>query len=152
MVGLLYGIMQKKRQNKTAAEILRKLSQELKPLTAGLLSEQAFDIQFAEGILKKVSAKVLTLKKSTTTRLAERIHSSWGAWYQGGDDETKIYGVFRELKDKVQVSQVAKAYQSLYGENLIDKLHKRFGKAEVKKVLEVVKKLPAYRTVKNPNP
>ena len=147
LAGSIYGHVRRRKKDKVASELLREVSKIVKPTTEGLLSEDAFDIHFVDEVLKKVKGKVLTLSKSAATKFAERIHGAWGAWYQGGDDETKVYAVFRELKDKVQVSQVAKAYQDAYAENLIDTLNDRFGDSEVKKVLDIIKPFPTYRTV-----
>lgn len=143
----LYGHLRRKRKDAIASELLHEVTKLIKPATAGLLSEDAFDIHYADKVLSKVGGKVLQLKTSAASKFAQRIHSAWGAWYQGGDDEDKIYGVFRELKDKVQVAQVAAAYQQLYKENLIDKLHNKFTGSEVKKVLDIVKPLPSFRTL-----
>lgn len=147
LAGSIYGNVRRKRKDNIASELLREVTRIIKPATSGILSEDAFDIHYVDQVLSKVRATVLKLKTSVASKLAKRIHSAWGAWYQGGDDEDKVYGVFRELKDKVQVSQVAKAYQQLYKKNLIDKLNERFTKSEVKKVLDIVKPLPSYRTI-----
>jgi len=147
LVGSVYGHMRRKRKDKLASELLREVSKIVKPATKGLLSEDAFDIHYVDEVLKKVKGKVLTIKKDAAVKYAGRIHNAWGAWYEGGDDENKVYAVFRELKDKIAVSQVAKAYQDNHGENLIDKIHDRFGDDEVKKVLEIVNPLPSYRTI-----
>ena len=147
LVGSVYGNVRRRKRDKVASELLREVSKIVKPTTEGLLSENAFDIHFVDEVLKKVKGKVLTLNKNAASKFADRIHNAWGAWYEGGDDETKVYGVFRELKDKVQVSQVAKAYQEAYAENLIDKLNDRFGDSEVKTVLDIIKPLPTYRTI-----
>ena len=50
------------------------------------------------------------------------------------------------MKDKVQVSQVAKVYQDTYSKNLIDTLKDRFDKEEITIVLNIIKALPNYRT------
>tara|TARA_R110002096_G_scaffold407290_12_gene605825 strand:+ start:2302 stop:2793 length:492 start_codon:yes stop_codon:yes gene_type:complete len=147
LVGAVYGNVRRRKRDKVASELLREVSKIVKPTTEGLLSENAFDIHFVDEVLKKVKGKVLTLNKNAASKFADRIHDAWGAWYEGGDDETKVYAVFRELKDKVQVSQVAKAYQEAYAENLIDKLNDRFGDSEVKTVLDIIKPLPTYRTI-----
>ena len=147
LAGSIYGHVRRRKKDKVASELLREVSKIVKPTTEGLLSENAFDIHFVDEVLKKVKGKVLTLNKSAANKFAERIHAAWGAWYEGGDDETKVYAVFRELKDKVQVSQVAKAYQDAYAENLIDKLNDRFSDSEVKTVLDIIKPLPTYRTI-----
>ena len=147
VVGTAYKHMQRRRRDKIASELLREISRIIKPATEGLISENAFDIYYAEEVLKKINAQVLVLKKEVAIRWAKEIHAAWGAWYEGGDDENKVYGVFRSLKDKVQVSQVARAYQELYGENLVDKLYDKFDESEIKKVLGIVRGLPAYRTI-----
>ncbi|MCB0374446.1 MAG: hypothetical protein KDD04_00850 [Sinomicrobium sp.] len=147
LAGALYGHFRRKRKDAIASELLREVTRIIKPATSGLLLEDAFDIHYADEVVSKVKGTVLKLKASAASRLAQRIEKAWGAWYQGGDDEDKVYGVFRELKDKVQVSQVAGAYQELYKKNLIDKLHDRFTKSEVQKVLDIVKPLPSYRTL-----
>ena len=46
----------------------------------------------------------------------------------------------------MQVSQVAEAYAVQYS-NLIEKLYDKLSNEEIKKVLQIVKRLPAYRTV-----
>lgn len=147
LVSIVYANISGKQKNKLASELLRELTKVVKPATAGLVGEDAFDIDYVDEVLKNVRGRVITLKKETATKFAERIHNAWGAWYVGGDDESKVYSVFRELKDKVQVSQVTKAYQDEHKINLIDKLNERFDDAEVKKVLDIVKPLPAYRKV-----
>lgn len=152
VVGLLLVVtvashIRRRQKDKLAAELLREISKVVKPSTEGLLSENAFDIHYENEVLKKVSGKILVIKQEVAVKYAERIHSAWGAWYEGGDDENKVYAVFRELKDKVAVSKVAKAYQNLYGENLIDKLYDKLDDNEIKIVLNIVKPLPAYRTV-----
>lgn len=147
LVGSVYGHARRRQKDKLASELLREVSKIVKPATKGLLSENAFDIHYVDEVLKKVKGSVLTIKKDAAVKYADRIHNAWGAWYEGGDDENKIYAVFRELKDKVSVSQVAKAYQDAYSENLIDKIHDRLGDDEVKIVLEIVKPLPSYRTI-----
>lgn len=75
---------------------------------------------------------------------AKDIRDAWGVI---DDDENKIYSVFRALKDQVQVSQVAFQYYVTSTDkiNLIDDLKSRLSKEEVGQVLEIVKKLPAYR-------
>lgn len=147
LMGSVYGHVRRRQKDKLASELLREVSKIVKPATKGLLSEDAFDIHYMDEVLKKVKGKVLTIKRDAAVKYADRIHDAWGAWYEGGDDENKVYAVLRELKDKVAVSQVAKAYQDNHGENLIDKIHDRLGDDEVKKVLEIVKPLPSYRTI-----
>lgn len=85
------------------------------------------------------------LTVASAKAFAKDIRDSWGFW---DDDEDKIKGVFRALKDKVQVSQVS--YQYYHDPkggkiNLIDDLKARLSKEEVGQILEIEKKLPKYR-------
>ena len=114
--------------------------------TTLLGAENAFDINYLNKLLQQVSFTVLVIKKEVATHYAKQIHSAWASWYQGGDNEAKVYAVFRKLQDKVQVAQVTKAYQNLYSENLIDVLKDRFSNSEIKEVLSIVAQLPNYRT------
>lgn len=127
-------------------KLLSAIQAQIQPISNGLNAQNAFDIYYLNKVLQQVSQEVLVLKTSTASRYADQIHKAWGNWYQGGDDEEQVYGVFRQLKDKVQVSQVAKAYQETYSKNLIDTLKDRFDKQEITIVLNIVKALPNYRT------
>ena len=134
-----------RKQNRLASALLKALQTKLHPTTLGLDSELGFDAGFAEKVLSSVSGRVLVLKKEIAAQYAKQIHEAFAPWYLGGDDEDMIYGVLRNLKDKVQVSQVAKAYQDDYGINLKEQLKNRFDKEEIKKVLRIVNPLPKYR-------
>lgn len=138
-------VRQRKRDTRTA-KLLTAIKEQIQPISNGLTAQNAFDIHYLNKVLQAVSSEVLVLKSSTASRYADQIHKSWGSWYQGGDDEEKVYGVFRKMKDKVQVSQVAKAYQDAYSKNLIDTLKDRFSKEEITIVLNIIKVLPNYRT------
>lgn len=135
-----------KKKDELTSKLLIAINAQIEPVKNGISAQNAFDIHYLDKVTQKVSGTILALQKSTATYYANQIKSSWGAWYQGGDDEQKVYGIFRKLKDKVQVSQVAKAYQDNNPKNLIDTLKDRFGTAEIKIVLEIINKLPNYRT------
>lgn len=139
------GLRQRRRDNRTR-KLMTALQIVVRPVSKQLSSENAFNIHYLTTVLQKVKREVLVLKTSSAQRYAQRIHSAWKPWYQGGDDEDRVYSVFRSLKDKVQVSQVAKVYQDRYSKNLIDTLKDRFDTKEIHKVLDIVKDLPNYRT------
>lgn len=147
MLASIYTHVKRKQHDQLATQILQALHRVIEPTTTGLISERALGVHYADDLLKQINKKVLMLNKKVAIQLAERIGAAWGAWYQGGDDEAKVYAVFRSLKDKVQVSQVASAYQDTYGENLIEKFQERFGAAEIKTLLDIISPLPAYRSV-----
>jgi len=139
----LYHLLDRRKKDKKASDLIQHINQQLKPNTAGLQAEKAFDIFYLEDLQSKVDASLILLKTIMAQQFAKEIHSAWAWW---GDDENKVYGVFRRLKDKAQVAQVAKAYQELYKVNLIDQLSDRLNKKEVGKVLQIVQALPDYRT------
>ncbi len=148
LVGWVAFKVNKNQKDKLASALMYEISKIVSPATNGLQAEDAFDTDYYNEVLRRVKGKVWVMKKRKASDHAARIHSAWGAWYEGGDDEGKVYGVFRALQDKVQVSQVAKAYQDDHGFNLIDKLNERFDETEVNKVLTIVQELPAYRIIK----
>ena len=145
-LGTTFFSMRKRSRDVRTSKLLTAIQAQIQPISSGLTSQNAFDIHFLNKVLQTVSREVLVLKTSTASRYADQIHKAWGSWYQGGDDEEQVYGVFRKMKDKVQVSQVAKAYQETYSKNLIDTLKDRFDKEEITIVLNIVKALPNYRT------
>ncbi|MGB3467073.1 MAG: hypothetical protein WBA74_17460 [Cyclobacteriaceae bacterium] len=134
-----------KRQDLLASLLLEELTKLLNPATSGLLSEEAFSIHYKQKVLATVRGSVLTLQPSVAARYAEQVYNSFGNWISGGDDEQKVYAVFTQLKDKVQVSQVATAFLDQYGRSLIDKLHEKFDSGEISKILTIVSTKPPYR-------
>mgnify|MGYP003625066975 FL=1 len=146
LIGTTYFSVRKRSRDLRTSKLLSAIQAQIQPISSGLTSQNAFDIHYLNKVLQTVNREVLVLKTSTASRYADQIHKSWGSWYQGGDDEEQVYGVFRKMKDKVQVSQVAKAYQETYSKNLIDTLKDRFDKEEITIVLNIVKALPNYRT------
>lgn len=150
-VGLLvvtigYVSIRAKQRDGRYTVILQAISNILTDLEGGLDTTKAFDLQYKARVLQSVSQTVITLKKQTATWYASQIYDALTPWYLN-DDEEKIYGVFRSLKDKVQVSQLANAYQEEYASNLIDLLKDRLSTSEVKIIMGIVAKLPPYRTL-----
>lgn len=146
LIGTTLFSVRKRSRDVRTSKLLSAIKAQIQPISNGLMSQNAFDIHYLNKVLQAVNREVLVLKTSTASRYADQIHKAWGSWYQGGDDEEKVYGIFRKMKDKVQVSQVAKAYQETYSKNLIDTLKDRFGKDEITIVLNIIKALPNYRT------
>lgn len=145
LIGSTALTIRKRNRDERTGKLLSAIKAQIQPIANGLIAENAFDIHYLSKVLQAVSNEVLVLKTSTASKYADQIHKAWGSWYQGGDDEEKVYGVFRKMKDKVQVSQVAKAYQDTYSNNLIDTLKDRFDKDEITIVLNIIKALPNYR-------
>lgn len=139
----LYVVWDTRRKDKLTALLIEELNKLFSPTTTGLSAEEAFDVYYAEELSKKIKGIVL-IKPDVAARYAKDIYDSWGII---DDDEDKVYGVFRNLKDKVQVSQVARAYKDAYKVNLIDKLRAKLTDNETNQVLKIVNALPRYRAV-----
>ena len=107
--------------------------------------ENAFDIHYLSKVRQQISSPVIILQKSAAISYAEQIHTAFKPWYLN-DDEEQIYNVFRSVKDKVQVSQIAHAYQESYSENLIDVFKARLSASEINIIMGIVSHLPSYRT------
>ena len=137
--------LRKYKRDKKTSLLLEKIQSKIGSSNKLLGASNAFDINYLDKVLQQVSNTVVVIKKEVAVNHAKQIYKAWGSWYQGGDDEAKVYAVFRSLSDKVQVAQVAKAYQSLYSVNLIDVLKERLSSSEIKQVLQIVERLPNYR-------
>lgn len=145
LMGTTYIALRNRKRDKLATSLLAKLNTKLNPITKGLSNEEALDVNYANKVMNAIAASIVVLKGSTATRYANEIHKAFRPWYRGGDLEDNVYAVFRNLKDKVQVSQVAKAYQRDYRVSLRDQLENRFDKDEIKIVLGIMERLPKYR-------
>jgi hypothetical protein len=141
----IYFRLRLNKKDQKAEKLLTAVQSQIKPDSIGIISENAFDIHYEEEVKKKIKADLILLKTETAIDYAKQIHSAWSFW---GDDEDKVYSVFRALRDKVQVSQVARAYQSIYNINLVDKMKSKLSKSEIGKVLQIVAPLPKYRILK----
>lgn len=145
LIGTTYITLRNRKRDGIAKSLLAKLNTKLNPITQGLSNEAALDVNYVDKVLNAIAASIVVLKGSTATRYANEIHKAFRPWYRGGDLEENVYAVFRNLKDKVQVSQVAKAYRREHQLNLRDQLKDRFDKDEIKTVLRIIERLPKYR-------
>jgi hypothetical protein len=134
----------KKAKDQKAISFFSELQRDIAPDSVGLVESNAFDIRYWETIGKKISKPLYMLTSASAKGFAKEVHDAWGVF---DDDENKIYGVFRALKDQVQVSQVAYYYYQSSKDkiNLIDDLKGKLNKEEVSQILDIVKKLPTYR-------
>ena len=66
-----------------------------------------------------------------------------------GTDADAVKAVFRNLKDKVQIAQIADSYQRNYNANLLDAIMDEFsfreGSANSNELLEIIKSKPDFR-------
>lgn len=144
LLGRIYFGYRTHRRSRITSLLLQALQTRL-PSTNALVAEQAFDIEYASKVLNSVPARIIVLDQSAALEKARRLQLAFKPWYRGGDDEKAVYSVLRSLSDKVQLSQVAKAYQDQYGESLLETIKAHLDAAEIKTVLTIVGSLPRYR-------
>lgn len=89
----------------------------------------------------------LILTDYGATSLAKQLHAAWGLFT---DDEDAVYAVFRSLRSKMFLSQLAEKYQQLYGKDLLQSLvapwytWRGLNDREFNVVANIVNKLPDY--------
>lgn len=144
LVGSLFLSIRNQKRDALTQELLFELRKELNPTTQGLPGLDALDKNYLKNLRKslKGSVSLLVMRDSDASKMAYRIHNAWGVV---NDNEEAIYQALRELKDKVQVSQVASEYESAYGISLIEDFTDRLSDSEIKTVIDIVKSKTAYR-------
>lgn len=143
LTGCIVLNVRQKRRDRDSALFFSELERNISPGTVGLVESNAFDMYYWQNIAKTLKKSYFLLKAKDAQEASKTIDSAWGFV---DDDEDKIYGVFRALKDQVAVSQVANQYYQKKKVNLIDDLRARLSKDEVGEVLKIVNRLPPYRT------
>ncbi len=143
LLGTTYIHFRRRQQDKRATKFLQALEVAIMPGTEGLKGIDALDIHYAPRVINRASGKVITMPEALAKEQAAKIYSAWG-WFN--DDEGAIYSVFREAKDKVQISQIAKAYQ-VYPNSLMDDLYGRLNRSQLKKLRGIIMPKDAYRTI-----
>ncbi|MCB9448695.1 MAG: hypothetical protein H6585_10160 [Flavobacteriales bacterium] len=134
--------MRKRKRDKKAVSFFGELERQISPATTGITESDAFDIYYWQKAPKQVGKSIIRLTDDAAKANAKKIYDAWGWW---DDDEDQVYGVFRSLKDKVQVSQVAYWYYKAHEINLIDDIRSRMSQSEVAKVMEIVGPKQQYR-------
>lgn len=146
LAGSIYMGVRNRKRDHMAALFFSELERFIAPGSVGLVESDAFNINYWQNLGKTLKKSYLMLKMAAADGYAKDIDGSWGVF---DDDEDKIYGVFRALKDHVQVSQVSDRYYKKKKINLIDDMRSRLAKDEVGEVLKIVNKLPPYRVVES---
>jgi len=140
-----FSIRARKRDERSAA-FLQGITAHLKQSDDSFQVEGAFDPKYVDRVVQQVRDTIISLKKEAALDYASQLHSAWKPWYLGGDDEALAYSVFRQLKDKVQLAQLAAAYQQSYQQSLIETLKERLDKKEINTIMGIIQPLPPYRT------
>ena len=105
---------------------------------------------FNPNFFRYAPAGSLLLTRAQAEKLANDIFDALGYWY---DDEAKIYGVFRSLKTKSQVSFLSDVFNQLHKLDLLEFLRKGKGvmpetglnDTELSEVIGIVNRLPKYK-------
>jgi hypothetical protein len=85
----------------------------------------------------KTTIKVLSYSSAATK--ADVIYDSLN-WY--GDDEERIYAVFRDLNSQTQVASIVDQYKIRHKADLLNTLRSSFNTAELNEVLKIVNQKP----------
>jgi hypothetical protein len=111
--------------------------------------ENPFSPLFYKSAPPKTIMKLLTI--ATAESYAKQLYDAMGVF---GDDESKVYGVFRNLKTQSQLSFLAEIFQRKYKMDLLDYLKRGYSNInpasglnndEMNTVLSIVNKLPKYK-------
>ena len=88
---------------------------------------------------------VILLKPDYITEARKELYDAISTL--GGTDEEAIKSVFRSLKDKIQIAQVAQSYRNNYGENLLDALKGEMDvkSDDMKELATIIKNKPNFR-------
>lgn len=86
---------------------------------------------------KQFPSKAFTSQQALN--LAKAIKDSFG-WVN--DDEAKIYGAFRTIKYRANVSQIADEYAKKYGRDLLSDLKSYFTQDEMNEVYDIILQKP----------
>ena len=142
---VIYFNIRNRNRDKLATGFIKTLEKHLNISGGTLDAELAFNVNYLDRIKSDFpsSQRIIRLLPDVARRKAYKIKNAWG-W---NDDEEAVYSVFRGLKDKVQVSDIAKQYIVIDGGiSLLDKLKERLNTKERKIVLDIVSALPKYST------
>ena len=142
LAGSIYHNVNVKKRDKNAAMFFSELERIIQPSTVGLAETPALDLHYWEKIKLTVKKPLVYMKQAGAQDLAKTIYDSIGYLW---DNTNTILGVFRNLKDKVQTSQVAYWYYVNYKLNLIDHLRANLSDSENEEVMKIINKLPPYR-------
>lgn len=144
--GVTYAIYRAtaRKMDREAAKFIVKLEAQQEPTGDQLEDNSGFDIGFAYRMREKYGGQLIQLKQDAAERMAQKIADAWGFW---DDSEKEVLSVFRSINDKVQLSQIAEAYQQEEEVSLLDDLSDRLENTPdaLAKVIALASALPAKR-------
>lgn len=143
VIGSTYYHFKRKKQDDIAAKLLVKLKAILNPSADGLLGEVALDPNYHIKMEDKIN-NLVKIHPKKAVRAAKKIKGAWKEWYEGGDNEEEVYQVFKNLDNKVAISQVADAYKKYGGLRLA--LKTKLDDDEISEVLKIISSRPSFIT------
>lgn len=104
-----------------------------------MLSEQYFDPQYIADRMKKYWVRTLT--QAGAEGYAEIIYKAKGIPYLTNDDEAAVYGVFKAMSAKTQVSKLSEVFFNKYKKDLKAYLQSFLNKDEFGNVLAICERM-----------
>lgn len=102
-----------------------------------LTNENYFDSSYYQDLMKNNTVLILTPSGQKT--YSKILYNAKGIF---NDDEAAVYGVFRALKCKTQISSLAKGFFDLYKTDLYGYLENFLNVNELGTIAEITNKLP----------
>jgi hypothetical protein len=124
--------------SKTTEEQIKDQQQQAN--TAAMLSEQYFDSDYIKQRMDK-GYWVKTLTDYGKQKFAETIYNAKGIPYLTNDDEAAVYGVFKAMTAKTQVSQLSGYFFTKYNKDLKAYLQSFLNKDEFGNVVAICQRM-----------
>ena len=118
--------------------------------------EDFSDVFTGDAYINKIKLKyptIIKLKDTYVTDARKELYNAikrvvgWGDDSGFGTNEEAIKAVFRSLKDKIQIAQVAQSYRNNYSENLLEALKGEMDvkSDDMKELFNIIKAKPNFR-------
>lgn len=104
------------------------------------LNQQYFDSDYIKDRMRN-GLWVQTLSEASGNNYAEIIYKAKGIPYLTNDDEAAVYGVFKAIKAKTQVSKLAEVFFNKYKKDLKTYLQSFLNKDEFGNVLAITERM-----------
>jgi hypothetical protein len=97
-------------------------------------------LQYADSVAKDI-AKAPRLTYASVSGKVDQIYNAKGFF---NDDESTILVAFRDLRNKIQVAQVAQGFSLRYSKDLYQFLRDMLSDSEMNEVLDIINAKPDY--------
>lgn len=100
-------------------------------------------LQYADSVAKDI-AKAPRLTYASVSGKVDQIYNAKGFMSIFNDNESAVYAAFRDLRNKIQVAQVAQGFSSRYSKDLYQFLRDMLSDSEMNEVLDIITAKPDY--------